>query len=304
MSSHAITGCPKCGQDVDTDSRFCKHCGFDLSQVSQRPQAQAIPTEEGVTAPTAPQKRFNFAKALLVGVAWLLYLPVAGVLFAQVFRHLRVNNILVFHGEEIAAAVLAMVSSIIIFPILIFVKRKSFFKQRLVSMPQGDHSHNLPPAQQPITSSGQRTQALKILGTLAVLGLLAVIGVASLAWYISYRVNDDRIVFEPASGSNTSETYTGKLTNGVAERAVQRWCKRGSVDVAGVQELPQQNSAVAQLKFTDLYYKANGRDNLTYSGPAEAVFVHYNDGRWMLSKITIGRGFDAVVFSNINIEAN
>lgn len=201
----SIETCPKCGQHVDTDSRFCKHCGFDLAQVSQRSRAQAIPAEGSVATSTVSQRRFKFAKALLVGVAWLLYLPIAGILLAQVFRHLRVNNILVFRGEEMAAAVLALVSSFIIFPILVFVKRKSFFEQELVSTPQYGRSHNLPPAQQPVASTVQRNQAFKILGTLAAIGLLVVIGLVSFVGYMVHRANDDRIVFEPPAPNEHKE---------------------------------------------------------------------------------------------------
>jgi hypothetical protein len=200
MSSQTIIACPKCNQQVDTDSRFCKHCAYDLS-----------------------------------------------------------------------------------------------------SSPQASSSA--------VDGRSRKKQLFIILGILGGLGLVAVLAFGGLVWYVRHKTNDDRVVFESDSSTTTSnsssssETYTGELTNEVAKRTVQRWYKKGSVDVVGVQELPQQNSAVAQLKFTDLYYKADGRDNLTYSGPAEAVFVHYNDGRWVLSKITIGRGFNAVIFNNVGIEA-
>lgn len=205
MSSQTITNCPKCGQPVDTDSRFCKHCGFDLAQISQRSQTQAISLEESVATSTVPQKRFKFVKALMVGVAWLLYLPIAGVLLAQVFRQLRVNKILEFQGEEMVAAVLALVSSFIIFPILVFVKRKSFFEQELVSIPQSAHSHSFSPAQQPAATSVQRNQALKILGALAALGLLIVIGLVSFVGYMVHKANDDRVVFEPPAPNEHKE---------------------------------------------------------------------------------------------------
>ena len=83
----------------------------------------------------------------------------------------------------------------------------------------------------------------------------------------------------------------------------------GRVSVQGVQEVPQQNLAVAQVRFTELGY--NLRDPIVcgsrpkkYSGSGTAMFAHYNDGRWVLNKITIGQGFDAVWWDNLSVEAD
>lgn len=310
MSSQTIINCPKCGQQVDTDSRFCKHCAFDLVQSAQPSQAQAIPVEGSVATSTVPQERFKFVKALMVGVAWLLYLPIAGVLIAQVLRQLRVNKIMVFESEEMVAAVVSVISSLIIFPILIFVKRKSFFEKEIVSIPQYAPSHHLSPTPQSAASLGQRNNTIKILGTLGGLGLLAVLGLGGFVWYMVQKANDDRIVFEsssstsPSSSSSSSTSYTGSLTNEVVRRTLQRWDSQAGIEVVGVQELPQQNAAVAQMNITNLYYRADGGANRReYSGPAEAQFTHYNDGRWVLTRVTIGRGLDSVRFNNLSVEA-
>jgi hypothetical protein len=104
------------------------------------------------------------------------------------------------------------------------------------------------------------------------------------------------------------DSEPGKLTNSKVQRAIQRWMSGGSVAVQGVQEVPQQNAAVAQMTFTNLNYKLHdpilgGNNPRTYSGPGNAIFAHYNDGRWVLTKITIGHGFDSVWWDNLNIEA-
>jgi hypothetical protein len=101
----------------------------------------------------------------------------------------------------------------------------------------------------------------------------------------------------------------GKLTDGKAQRAVQRWMSGGTVSVQGIQEVPQENSAVARLNFTNLSYKLHdpilgGNNNKIYSGAGNGIFAHYNDGRWVLIKITIGQGFDSVWWDNLNIEAH
>lgn len=100
----------------------------------------------------------------------------------------------------------------------------------------------------------------------------------------------------------------GKLTTDKAQRALNIWVKSGSVSVRGIQEVASENAAVAQLSFSNLGYNLRdpilgGQRNKTYSGPGTAIFTHYNDGRWVLTKITIGQGFDVVWWDNLNLEA-
>jgi len=101
---------------------------------------------------------------------------------------------------------------------------------------------------------------------------------------------------------------SGKLTTDKAQRALNTWVSSGSVTVRGIQEVPTENAAVAQLSFSNLGYNLHdplfgGQKSKTYSGPGTAIFTHYNDGRWVLTKITIGQGFDAVWWDNLNINA-
>ena len=84
--------------------------------------------------------------------------------------------------------------------------------------------------------------------------------------------------------------------------------KSGSESVRGIQEVASENAAVAQLSFSNLGYNLRdqilgGQRSKTYSGPGTAIFTHYNDGRWVLTKITIGQGFDIVWWDNLNLEA-
>jgi len=101
---------------------------------------------------------------------------------------------------------------------------------------------------------------------------------------------------------------SGKLTTDKAQRALNTWVSSGSVTVRGIQEVPTENAAVAQLSFSNLSYNLHdplfgGQKSKMYSGPGTAIFTHYNDGRWVLTKITIGQGFDAVWWDNLNINA-
>jgi hypothetical protein len=95
------------------------------------------------------------------------------------------------------------------------------------------------------------------------------------------------------------------LTEDKVERALNKWKSTdGTIAVLGVHEIPAENRAVADLRF-DNYHFTSGRiggADKVYSGAGDAQLIHYNDGRWILSKVTIGQGFDAAWWDNINIE--
>jgi len=110
-----------------------------------------------------------------------------------------------------------------------------------------------------------------------------------------------------ASGGAPSSppTITGKLTNDAARQAVAGFFGGGRfarLDVQGVQEFPQENSARADLYMVNFTYEAPKNDAVTayafgpgggqrtYTGKASAIFAHYNDGRWVLSKVTTPMG--------------
>ena len=100
----------------------------------------------------------------------------------------------------------------------------------------------------------------------------------------------------------------GKLTNAKAEQAIQSWMKKGTVTVIGIQEVPQENAAKVDIRFNDFRWNSKGNmferaGERSYSGPAVAVFTHYNDGRWVLVKVTTSQGFNSTWWDNINVEA-
>ncbi len=106
-------------------------------------------------------------------------------------------------------------------------------------------------------------------------------------------------------------------TNSQVEAAVMRlldaWRFDGSITVLGIREIPQQNSAVADLKFNAFQFAVNGTDQLikakdfkppkksgqiipsyeemfppkkiTYSKQGRATLTKYNDGRWILKQV-------------------
>lgn len=97
----------------------------------------------------------------------------------------------------------------------------------------------------------------------------------------------------------------GKLTTQRAQQAVSQW-SGGGIMVTGVQEIPQQNAASAALSFSSFNIRQQGFFGQTstraYTGPGEATFTHYTDGRWVLVKVTTSEGFNSVWWDNLNIQ--
>lgn len=87
----------------------------------------------------------------------------------------------------------------------------------------------------------------------------------------------------------------GKLTDAKAQRAVQRWMSGGTVSVQGIQEVPQENSAVARLNFTNLSYKLHdpilgGNNNKIYSGAGMASSLITTTGDGCSSRSLLAKG--------------
>ena len=100
-----------------------------------------------------------------------------------------------------------------------------------------------------------------------------------------------------------------RLTTTKAGNALKQWAgSHGSVTVGGIQEVPRENAAKADITLSDYHFTAKdsiiGDQPKIYSGAGTAIFIRYNDGRWMLSKVGFTmRGGMTFTFDNINIEA-
>lgn len=114
-------------------------------------------------------------------------------------------------------------------------------------------------------------------------------------------------------GSHGSKTYTsesaesGRLTNDMAMRALSRWMPNCNATVVGVQEVPQRNEAKANLSFSNCVFSYHGPNiqpgEKNYSGHGEAIFTHYNDGRWVLTEVSAMDGWPPFKWENMSIEA-
>ncbi len=136
---------------------------------------------------------------------------------------------------------------------------------------------------------------------------------------------------QSTSSVQRTEDTSGKLTNAKVESAVTRMISDyrlgGSVSVDGIQELPQENSAIADLRFNGFEYPVTNegrmikaRDfkpksmperrnpgdplpsmeqmfppkKLSYSGSGRGVITRYNDGRWVLKEVNWGQSVNTV----------
>jgi len=108
----------------------------------------------------------------------------------------------------------------------------------------------------------------------------------------------------------------GKLTNEKAQQAITQWLinignNAATANVTGVLELPQENSAKADVNLSNFVWHSPKNDAITayvmgpggaahtYMGRADAIFAHYNDGRWVLVKVVTPMGF----WDNLSIVA-
>lgn len=108
----------------------------------------------------------------------------------------------------------------------------------------------------------------------------------------------------------------GKLTNKKAQQLVTQWLVSigdgaAIATVNGVLEIPQENSAKADINLSNFAWHSPKNDAVTayvfgpggaahnYSGQATAIFIHYNDGRWVLNRIVTPMG----AWNDLNISS-
>ncbi len=149
------------------------------------------------------------------------------------------------------------------------------------------------------------------------------------------RLDDDTLLWEgrtfmrqpsaQASGSSSNSspsTNNSPLSVDKVQRAVDKaldWTRKGGgATVSGIQELPQENAARADIRFDGFQYNADGAGTPVskdkqgppkpaindpayyrkmaeyglgqtqvkmYSGTGIGILKHYNDGRWMLTEV-------------------
>lgn len=181
-----------------------------------------------------------------------------------------------------------------------------------------------------ITESKLRTRYVLLIGGLLVVVVIAVLAVLMLSR--GRPNNQSSTTVQTSSEKNVSniaeptvrpaQPDRRTLTNANVEDAVSRLTNNlrtgGGVTVVGIQELPQENAARADIRFNGFQYKSDmagtplSKDKSTpkkpdvnspnfydemykygtqqvqtknYSGQGFAVLKHYNDGRWVLKEV-------------------
>ncbi len=116
------------------------------------------------------------------------------------------------------------------------------------------------------------------------------------------------IVVTPIQGASTGQTRGSTLSKDKLENTLNRWVSStgnsGSVTVIGIQENPQNNTARADIRFTNFTYNIQGFggrvEQKVFSGGGLAHLIKYNDGRWVLSSVYTNQGMNSRWWEGIN----
>ncbi len=336
--------CSQCGGMVDADARFCKHCAFDLSK-SASDSSATIVTAKGA------QKISSKPILLIVGVA-AIGLLMSGLVGTYLYKKNRTEpNVAatsptpaptptmsdrakqieekILRGETLSDSDIEGLSAyeLRVLRNVHFARygRKydspglgDYFNTRSWYKPSDSYNENM------ITSNDKANINL-------------IVAAESRAKQsesaASSNANSNYNSQSPAATTNTTTvtaSESGSSGSGINDSNVQRavrsfmseFTKGGSINVEGVQELPNQNAATADLKFVnwvcsttyegglskqkpppvtyDRYGMPSSTFGLrlkTYNTNGLAVLKRYNDGRWVLKEVRVGNGFNTVTIS-------
>lgn len=311
--------CPNCGGNAAADSRFCRHCGFNF--------AEPVPPSPAAEPPAGGAANKTRYALLAVGLALTLTLAVGGVFIYKSRRNAassaapsqtmgqnaqRLEERIV-RGEALTAADLAGLTSY-----ELRVLRNAHFAKygRSYDRPGlGDYFYT--------RSWYQPNAAYND-------GLLTATDKANISLILPEENRVKAAEAAAAASAPPPDTSVAgslfssgsSLTTDNVQRAVDQildWTKKGGgVRVLGIQELPQQNQAKADIRFEDFQYNSTdmgtpvSKDKVTppqpninspnywaeaaayvnnqvkvtrYSGEGVGILKHYNDGRWVLTSV-------------------
>lgn len=106
-----------------------------------------------------------------------------------------------------------------------------------------------------------------------------------------------------SEGTKAQAADAGTLTDELAQKAINQWLLGNGVKlVQGVHEIPAENAATADVELTNFEWNEPstlgfGGGSHVYEGHATAYFLHYTDGRWVLTRVQGPFGS----FDNLNI---
>ena len=328
--------CPQCGGAVDPDARFCKHCAYDLAQLAPDSSAD-LPKVSSRTNSRILYLAALAAVGLLVFALVGIYLykrnraqsttaassPTPSVPTIGEKAHQVEDRIL--RNEALSESDLAGLSSyeLRVLRNVHFARygRKydqggelgGYFYTRAWYRPSDSYNENM------ITSTDKANVNLIVL-------VERQSNLVTSTSNTNGNANSQIATGTPSPAQSETASSSGGLTNGNVQRALRTFMgdftKGGEINVEGVQELPNQNAATADLRFVNwicsttyegglskqrpppITYDRYGMPSSTfglrlktYNTAGLAVLKRYNDGRWVLKKVRIGSGFNTVTVS-------
>lgn len=321
--------CPNCGSLVSTESRFCNHCAFNFDEPT--PPIAQVDAQTGRSP--------NLSKFLLLGggLVLALVLAIAGLFIyrsrsgvasaistpSQPTMGDRAKQIeeKILRGETLTNADIAGLSAY-----ELRVLRNVHFARygRSYEKPGLGEYFFTRPWYKPSETYNDK--------------MITAIDKANINILLTEE-NKLKAAAEAAAAANTPVSVTGsssvsmgsssgssspasQLTTENVQRAVEKvldWTKvGGGVRVLGIQELPQQNQAKADIRFEDFQFNSNDMGSPVsknkkappkpdtkspnfwgdlanhsmnqvrvsrYSGEGAAILKHYNDGRWVVTGV-------------------
>jgi hypothetical protein len=334
--------CPQCGGMVDADARFCKHCAFDLTKSSLDSDATVITAK-------SQQKTTPTTVLLIVGVA-VVGLLMLGLIGTYLYKRNRAQSNTVaasptptpaptmsdrakqveekiLRGETLNDSDIAGLSAyeLRVLRNVHFARygRKyerpglgDYFNTRPWYKPSDSYNDNMVTPNDKaninlIVAAENRSRQSE--------------SAASSNTNGNYNSQNTAVTTNTTTASESSSSG-GEITDSNVQRAVRsfmsEFTKGGNINVEGVQELPNQNAATADLRFVnwicsttyegglskqkpppvtyDRYGMPSSTFGLrlkTYNTSGLAVLKRYNDGRWVLKEVRVGSGFNTVTIS-------
>jgi hypothetical protein len=318
--------CPQCRKDIDSDARFCKYCAFDL--------ASSPVNHEDPTIEPAKNRTIIYLALILGGIAVVAIL-FGALSLAFYYRSNNPDNLAnasstpsvptlgakaqkaeekILRGELLSQNDIEGLNA----EELRIVRNVHFARYgRKYDRPGlGDYFFNQPWYKPSDTYNDNLISATDK----ANINLLLSVEKSSNTGSVSTLATSQTTVSSPTPGSNSS---SGSLTNSSVQSAVNSFMssftKGGSIVVEGIRELPNENAATADLRFSNwvcstTYEGGLSKENpppvtkdrfgmpsstfglrlVTYNTNGLAILTHFNDGRWVLKQVRVGEGFKAV----------
>ena len=336
--------CPQCGGMTDTDARFCKHCAFDLSKSS-------LDYDATVVTPKSKWKTNPNSIFWIVGAAFIGLL-ILGLIGAYLYkRNSTQSNVAttspastptpamsdkakqvedkILRGETLTNSDLLGLSAyeLRVLRNVHFARYgrkydgpglRDYFNTRAWYKPSDSYNESMITSNDKVNINMILAAENQAKQSESVANSNANGNHSSQDTAVVANTND-----QSEATSSASSSSGGGLTNSNVQGAVRsfmsEFTKGGNINVEGVQELPNQNAATADLRFSNWVCSTTYEGGLskqtpppvtrdkfgmpsstfglrlrTYNMSGLAVLKRYNDGRWVLKEVRVGSGLNTI----------